>query len=199
MRIRRRAPAAYRATFVFQQLFAGILAAALVAAFAHVLQMVLEDSSVDLRHSLCTHGAKRLALLGGILVCHFAALWARRSRSLSRRPAGAACLAFRARPRIGMLGPAGSRAGSRRGAPRMAAAIARFAGVGDDLRDCGADGAAGLRVVPPRPVAGRILSLFVAFLLPSLLLYPSVFFADLQLRNIISTRYAPRGLFTRTP
>ena len=197
MRIRRRAPGARRAAFVFQQLFAGMVAAALVAAFARVLQMVLEDSSVDLRHfSLHPWSEERLALLGGILVCHFAALWSAslvliaaaapwrvRRAWRSERVLALACwvlpavvLAAVAVPRgwplpsLGLLVSVTTCAIASLVAPQVSAWFRHAS------------------------VAGRILSLFVAFLLPSLLLYPSVnFFTDRNLRNIISTRYAPQA------
>ena len=197
MRIRRRAPAAHRATFIFRQLFAGMVATALVAAFARVLQMVLEDSSVDLRHfSLHPWSEERLALLGGILVCHFAALWSAslvlvvaaapwRVRRVwrSERVLALACWVLPAvvvaavavprgwpLPSLGLLVSVTTCAIAALVAPQVSAWFRHAT------------------------VAGRILSLFAAFLLPSLLLYPSVnFFTDRNVRDIISTRYAPQA------
>ena len=199
MRSRRRHPAAARGPFLLQQLLAGIAVAAIVAAFGRVLRLVLDDASVDLRHfSLHPWSEERLALLGGILVCHFAALW---SASLVLVAASARWRIQRAwqvdtvlaltcwtLPSVVLAAVAVVRTWP---LPALALVLSALT-------------CATAALVAPRvsagfrhaTVAGRILALFVAFLLPSLLLYPSVnFFTDRNLRNVISTRYAPQ---TRT-
>ena len=195
--VRLGAPAAYRTRpleFAAANLAAGLLVAALVAAFEWMLGRAVDPSRVDLRHfSLYPWGASRLMLLAGILACHAAALWAGTvvlSAVLARwrvpssafkahlvaivlwlAPAAVLAALAQARgwplPAIGLLASAGAAA--------MAALISR-------------------RVVVwyrHTTVAARILATFVAFLIPSLLLYPSVeFFVHRGLQQLVATTYA---------
>ena len=194
VRARRRSPTAARGRFALEQLFAGMVVAALVTIFALVLRRALEVAPVDLRHfSLHPWSAARLTLLGSILACHLAALWAATlvlAASITRwrfprREFSTASLAW-----VLWTLPAAAVA---------ALAIARgwsLPGLGLVL-SAGACGAAALaardaaRWFRHATVAARILALFVAFLLPSLLLYPSVnFFTTRAVRSVVATRYA---------
>ena len=197
LRATRQHPSAHRGLFVIEQLLAGLVVAAIVAAFARVLRIVLDDSAVDLRHfSLHPWSEERLALLGGILVCHLAALW---SGSLLLVGASA-----RWRLRRGWrLDPALACAGWVLPSVTLAAlAVTRqwpvpALGLVLSALTCAAAALWAPQVSAwfrHATVAGRILSLFVAFLVPSLLLYPSVnFFTDRNVRNVIASRYAPEA------
>ena len=197
MRGRRRDPSNARVWFVVEQLAAGVVVAALVGAFARVLRALLDNAAVDLRHfSVYPWSEERLVLLGAILACHLAALWAGalvfvaaaarwRVRRVWRadRLTALTCWVL---PTVVLGATAASR-----GWPLPAlglilsvAACALAALIAPEV-------SAWFRHAT---VAGRILSLFVAFLLPSLLLYPSVnFFSDRNVRNVISGRYAPEA------
>ena len=197
MRARRRGTAGRGATFLLQQLVAGVALAILVAAFARVLRIVLDDSAVDLRHfSLHPWSEERLALLGGILLCHFATLWggsllliASGARWQIRRPwRRDAVMAFACwvMPAVALVLPATAREWA---LPALGLVLS--------VTICAIAALAAPQVSAwfrHATVAGRILSLFVAFLLPSLLLYPSVnFYTDRNVRNVIATRYAPEA------
>jgi signal transduction histidine kinase len=183
--------------FVLEQLLAGGGVALIVAGFARILRAVLDDSSVDLRHfSLHPWSEERLVLLGGILVCHLATLWggslllvaaAGRWRIRRfRRGDTLVALACWILPAAALATVAVSRHWSVP-ALGLVLSVATCALAAVAARQV----SAGFRHAT---VAGRILSLFVAFLLPSLLLYPSVnFFTDRNVRNIIATRYAPEA------
>ena len=180
--------------FVIVQLLAGVAVAAVLVLFEHLLRRAVDPASVDLRHfSLHPWGATRLALLVGILACHIAALWACTlvlSAALARwrLPASATAL----RVRVALLWVA----------PSVAIAILTrwrdwtLPGLGLVLSAlaCAVAALAGRSVVGwyrHTTVAARILALFVAFLIPALLLYPSVdYFAEAAMRSLIATRYA---------
>ena len=197
MRSRRRGPSSQRTVFILEQLMAGVAAAAVLAGFARVLRAVLDDATIDLRHfSLHPWSEERLALLGAILACHLAALWF----------AALIFVAAAARWRVRRVWRA-----DRVTALTCWVLPAMLLGVAATSREwplpalglilsvatCALAGLAAPEVSAwfrHATVAGRILSLFVAFLLPSLLLYPSVnFFSDRNLRNVISGRYAPEA------
>ena len=197
LRARRRQPSERRAAFVVQQLCAGLVLALMFAGFAGVLRAVLDDSAVDLRHfSLHPWSEERLALLGGILACHMATLWlgtlllvtARARWRMRRRWRGdaLAALACWAMPAVALAAIAMSR---QWGLPGLGLVLS--------AATCALAAVAAPRVSAwfrHATIAGRILSLFVAFLLPSLLLYPSVnFYTDRNVRNIIATRYTPEA------
>ena len=191
---RRRVPLDYPLRFALEQLLAGIIVAALIPLFDRVLRAVLDDASVDLRHfSLHPWSAERLTLLGGILACHLAALWGatlvfatalarwrlRRAWHVERVIA----LLCWAAPVLGIVAVAASREW-----PIPAWGVIVSTAV------CAAAGLLASRAVAwfrHATVAGRILALFIAFLLPSLLIYPSVnFFTERNVRSVIATRYS---------
>ncbi|CAN5673691.1 hypothetical protein BH24ACI4_BH24ACI4_19270 [soil metagenome] len=188
--LRRGAPA----RFFGQQLLAGALVSGLIALFASVLGGVVAAIPIDLRQfSLHPWNASRLMLLAGILATHLAVLWAgtlilitAMARWQIPRRAAVTRLAV-----VGLwLLPAA-----------VAAALATrlqwpVAPVGLLLASasCGSAALAGpglARWYRRATVASRILVLFLAFLIPTLLLYPSMdFLAERATRQLIATQYA---------
>jgi signal transduction histidine kinase len=191
----RRLPYRGGGRFVVLQALAGAALAALIVLFQRLLDRAVDPLSVDLRH-LSLHpwdDGSRIVLLAGILAIHLAVLWAG-ALMLS------AALAPWRLPRRGIvhrlpvlalwMGPAALTASVAftRGWPFSALGLVLAAFV------CGAAALAGPRLVTwyrRATVASRILALFVAFLLPSLVLYPSLdFFAERATRRLITEQYA---------
>jgi signal transduction histidine kinase len=194
MRGRRRTPGSARTVFVLRQLLAGMVVAALVSAFALILRRALEIAPVDLRDfSLHPWSGARLTLLGAIVACHLAALWAATlvlaasimGWRFPRRQLSTAGLAWV----LWTLPAAGvAVAAIARGWALPALGIALSAAACATAALAARDAARWFRHAT---VAARIMALFVAFLVPSLLLYPSVnFFTTRALRSVIATRYA---------
>jgi signal transduction histidine kinase len=193
-RARRQEPGRAYLRFVLVQLLAGVTIAAVLVLFERLLQRAVDPATVDLRHfSLHPWGANRLALLLGILSCHIAALWACTlvlTAALVRWRVPASARALRAQ--IVLLWVA----------PSIAIAVLvqwrewTLPGLGLVLSAlaCAVAALAARRVVVwyrHTTVAARILALFVAFLVPALLLYPSVdYVAEAAMRSLIETRYA---------
>nr|MBA3296708.1 HAMP domain-containing histidine kinase [Acidobacteriota bacterium] len=191
---RRHVPASAPIRFGAEQLTAGAVVAMLVALFDAVLRWALDGATVDLRHfSLHPWSADRLTLLAAILACNLATLWAGtlvlatalvRWR-ISRRVSGDSALALAA-----WVVPACvvAATGSARHWP------VPLVGMIASATACAIAALAARRVSAwfrHATVAARILALFVAFLAPSLLLYPSVnFFTDRAVRGVIATKYA---------
>lgn len=193
-RARRESASARRLQFAVEQLVTGVAVAVMVALFDRMLRAVLDDASVDLRHfSLHPWSAERLTLLGGILACHLAALWAATlvfAASLSRwrltrawRLDSVLALAWWTAPAIAVAVLGVARQWPIPALGMIASALT-----------CGAAGLLAPRTVAwfrHATVAARILALFVAFLVPSLLLYPSVnFFTDRTVRSVIAAGYS---------
>ncbi len=193
-RTRRRTAADARVQFFVVQLAAGVAVAVVLVVFARLLPRAVDPSAVDLRHfSLHPWSDTRLALLAGILACHAAALWActlilgtalgrwrtPRRRALSTAQVLVMWIAPAAA--VAALAPA-------RGWPLPALGLVLSSAA------CAIAALAGSRVIVwyrHATVAARILALFVAFLLPAHLLYPSVdYFAEAAMRSLIATRYA---------
>ncbi len=198
LRSARRWPQGEGVLFAVAQLACGIVLAAVLAGFERLLGVALDPSAVDLQHfSLHPWSGARLEVLSGILLWHAAVLWAgtlgcivaitrwRTPRRFSRWHAIAAASWI---------------------APTLvvAAFAARYewATPGSAIV-LGALACAGAALLAPRltvwyrqtTVASRILTLFMAFLLPALLIYPSVhFFAERSTRYLISTRYAVEAM-----
>ena len=197
LRSRRRDPSLQRPAFVFEQLIAGVAVAAVVALFARILRAVLDDAAVDLRHfSLHPWSEERLALLFAILACHIAALWggalifvaagARWRLRGVRRADRAVALTCRVLP-AAILGAVAASRGWPLPVLGLLLSVAMCAVAGLVAPEVSA-------WFRHATVASRILSLFAAFLLPSLLLYPSVnFFTDRNVQNVIAGRYAPEA------
>ncbi len=181
--------------FLLRQLAAGTAVAVLFVAYDRLLLGAVDPAAVDLRHfSLSPWAPARLALLTGMLAGHVAALWAgtliltaaiaRWRFGLPETPLLRTGLALVwVLPAIVVSGVAHTR-----GWPLPPWAIVASAAV------CAAATLAGRRVVAwfrHGTVAARILGLFLAFLVPALLLYPSVhFYVERAMRSLIATRYA---------
>ena len=175
---------------------AGVAVAAIVVAFDAVLLRAVDPSAVDLRHfSLHPWVASRLALLIGILA-------ASRRGALGRHadPERVACgLASRdgdvdlaARPgrrTVGRCHRCSSRSWRTCAAGRFLPSASSPLPLSAPLLLLSTR-----RVVPwfrHSTVAARMLGFFLAFLLPALLLYPSVdFYAERAMRSLIATRFA---------
>ncbi len=198
LRTARRWPDDERVLFVGAQLLCGCAVAALLVAFERWLGAMVDPASVDLRHfTLHPWGGPRLAVLSGILLCHAAVMWAcavgcltaltrwRLPRRVSGWHVTAATLWVGPTVLVAALGT--GREWPVAGAAIVLAALA----------------CAVAALVAPRlvvwyrhtTVASRILALFMAFLLPALLIYPSVhFFAERATRRLIATRYAAEAM-----
>ena len=157
-------------------------------------QWLVDPVTIDLRNfSLHPWNAPRLLLLGGILTLHIAVLWAA-ALTLTAAPARWRLPRRFGRPAILVL-----LAWILPSAMVAAAGIARSwpfsaAGLLLSATACAIAAIVGRRVAPwyrHATVAARILTLFLAFLIPSLLLYPSVhFFARRATERLITTRFA---------
>ena len=184
------------AGFFSRQLVAGIGVAVLLVVFELLLPRVVDPGTADLRRfSLYPWNARRLALLTGILSSHAAALWTCTlilSAALARWR-----LSTAARARIQVLllwvGPSvtiGVMASVRGWSlPSVALILSAFT--------CAIAALLASRVVVwyrHTTVAARILALFAAFLLPALLLYPSVdYYAERAMRALVESRYATQA------
>ena len=183
------------ARFAVMQAIAGLMVTALVVLFQRLIDGAIDPVSVDLRHlSLHPWGdGSRIVLLAGVLGIHLAVLWAGTlvlaaalsPWRLSRVTVG---------PRFATFGiwiaPAvvtGSIAAAR--GWRLSAV-----GLALSLTACGVAALASGRIATwyrRTTVVSRIFALFVAFLVPSLLLYPSLdFFAERATRRLITEQYA---------
>lgn len=198
LRLRRRWPAGHAVGFAAMQLVSGMALAAVLVAFEIVLGRSVDPSAVDLRHfSLHPWSAPRLATLAGVLLGHAAVLWIgalvcgmalagwRLPRRWSSRHLTAAMLWLAPVMVVGWAGAA-------RDWPVPVLAVV-----------LGALACAAAALVAPRlvtwyrraTVASRIMALFMAFLLPALLVYPSVhFFAERARQELIEVRYAVEAM-----
>jgi signal transduction histidine kinase len=180
--------------FLLAQAGAGIVAGVLLIGAERVFAWVVESSPIDLRHfSLHPWNTARIALFGGLLALQLAALWAV-SLVLTSAPAGWRLRRDGWRGRTVLLGcwllP-------------VVAAV-WIVGVRDTrvaplgvISSAAACAAAALFARPivawyrHATAVGRILALFVAFLVPALLLYPSIsFLAERATRRLITTQYS---------
>ena len=184
--------------FAAVQLAWGIVLAALLAGFERLLGVALDPAAVDVRHfSLHPWSEARLEVLSGILLWHAAVLWAgslgcviamtpwRTPHRLSRWHLAAAALWTA--PTVVVAVQAATHGWATPGSAIVLGALA----------------CTGAALAAPRltvwyrqtTVASRILTLFMAFLLPALLIYPSVhFFAERSTRHLIATRYAVEAM-----
>ena len=190
---RRRRVAGEVFRFAVVQLLAGSIAALLIVGFERLLG-ALDPASVDLRHfSLHPWIGTRILLLGGILALHIAILWAATltmaiaaipwSISKGTRGSRVWVLILWALPALVIAGLTAVRGWEFPAFGLLASASA-----------CGVAALAGRRMAVwyrHGTVAARIFALFLAFLVPALLLYPSVnFFARRATERLITTRFA---------
>ena len=193
LRARRQTPALAPAIFLLRQAVAGVAVAIILVTFARLLPHAVDPVSIDLRHfSLHPWSGTRLALLTGLLACHAAALWACTlilSAALAPWRVVAAS-GLRLRVLLIWIAPAFATA--------LVAELRQWTlpaiGLVLSASACAIAAMSAARVVVwyrHTTVAARILALFAAFLVPALLLYPSVdYFAEAALRTVISSQYA---------
>jgi signal transduction histidine kinase len=179
---------------IFTQLLAGGAVAALILVFHRLLQAILSPAAVDVRHfSPHPASAPRLMLLTGIVFVHLAVLWGATFVLVSaaaRWRIAAAALRVRSAMVALWVGPAlavGTIAHVR-GWPIPAQSLVLSAAV------CAIAALVGTRVATwyrRATVAARIFALFLAFLVPTLLLHPAMdFFAERATRELIARQYA---------
>ena len=190
----RRDPASARARWIVTQLGAGAGVALILIVAERVVAATVDASALDLRHfSLHPWNSTRSALVGGLLAVELAAVWS-----------GTLVMA---------AAPSGWRIPWRRWSTRAlliamwvlptAIAVPLLIARGTPLAPAGVPvscAACALAAVASRRVVvwyrhatavARILSLFIAFLVPALLLYPSInFLAERATRRLISTQYS---------
>ena len=194
LRGRRRDVGVAPVDFLWRQLLAGAVVAIVLVVFEGLLPRAVDPATVDLRHfSLHPWNPTRLALLTGILACHAAALWMCTlilSAALARWRIASSSTALHARTALLWMIPSAVIVGlaSARGWTLPAFGLAASALV------CTGAALSARRVVVwyrHATVAARILALFSMFLLPALLLYPSVdYFAEAATRSLIASQYA---------
>jgi signal transduction histidine kinase len=198
LRSRRTWPGRETALFSAAQLACGIILAGLLTLFEVVLGRSVDPAAVDLRHfSLHPWTIPRLATLAGILLAHAALLWA----------GALACVFALARWRLPRRWSSWHLiAGVLWLVPTATIAIfaaVRGWGVPSAAIALAALACASAALVAPRmttrfrhaAVASRMMALFIAFLIPALLVYPSVqFFGDRALRQVIETHYAEAAM-----
>jgi signal transduction histidine kinase len=190
LRARRQVPGDTVAGFAAAQVLAGVALAGLLVMFERVLGRSIDPAGVDLTHfSLHPWLPARLATLAAILLSHAAILWF----------GALACVTAAAPwrlPRRGSLWHAA--AAAMWIAPTAAVALVtleRGWAVPAPPIVLGAITCAFAALVLPRlaswfrraTVAGRLLAFFLAFLLPALLVYPTVhFYGEQALRQLIA-------------
>jgi signal transduction histidine kinase len=180
--------------FTAVQVAAGVLAAILAVVAERLFSSIVESSAIDLRHfSLHPWNSTRMALSGGLLALHLATVWtiaivlaaapARWRvpwRSWSTRVWLLACWILPAAVTVLVIAMRDTRV------PALGATVS--------IVGCAIAALSGRRLVTwyrHATAVARILSLFVAFLVPSLLLYPSInALAERATRQLVTTRYA---------
>ncbi len=195
LRKHRRAASDSLTSLLVVQLGAGALVALLLVAVERLFDSIVQSSSsIDLRHfSFHPWEGSRLALFGGLLAVHLAALWtatlifvaapSRWRLSSQAWPLRFLLLACWVLPTVLAVA-------------FLAARDARVPPLGLLLSGvtCGVVALVGRRTLSwyrHATAVTRILSLFGAFLIPALLLYPSInFLAERATRRLITTQYA---------
>ena len=182
------------ASWATAQVAAGVGVALLIVLFYRLLDLVVDRSSVDLRHfSLHPWSLPRILLLAGIAAMQLAVLWAATLMFLGagtrwrvpRRAhvVRAAMLAMWLAPATATVLFAVPREWP---VPALGLLLSASA--------CGMAALFGTRLTVwyrRTTVAARIFALFLAFLVPTLLLYPAMhFFAERATRELITREYA---------
>ncbi|MEO7270752.1 MAG: hypothetical protein ABIX28_16600, partial [Vicinamibacterales bacterium] len=193
-RAARRDPADARGRWIASQLGAGLVAAVILILAERVVAAIVDASTIDLRHfSLHPWNATRSALLGGLLAVQLAAAWAT-TLVMAAAPAGWRVPWRHWRTRAVHI--AAWVLPTTLAVPLLIARGTPLppAGVLISCAACAVAAVASRRVVVwyrHATAVARILSLFVAFLAPALLLYPSInFLAERATRRLISTQYS---------
>jgi signal transduction histidine kinase len=181
-------------SLVIVQLLAGAAVVALVLGYARLIELAVYPVPIDLRQfSIHPPGPDRLMLLAGVVATHLALIWAgalllmtalTRWRIPGRRVRWrlAVLAVWLTPPALLVL----SRPGPDWQVPAVGLVLAATA--------CGIAALSGPRLAAwyrHATVAARIFVLFLAFLLPTLLLYPAMdHFAERAIRLLIETEYA---------
>jgi signal transduction histidine kinase/MFS family permease len=194
--IRRRRMFVAQAPFRYaaSQMLAGTIVAGLIVGFMWLVETVLDPASVDVQHfSLHPWRVPRLMLLAGVVAIHLAVLWGGTLllvaatahwrlayRTIRKR---VVVLSLWLTPALVLTVVAAMRGVS---LPAAGLILSTFA--------CGFAALAGPRLATwyrRTTVAARIFALLLAFLVPTLLLYPSMsYFAERATRRLIETQYA---------
>ena len=201
---RRQPPSAARVRYVAVQLLAGFAAALLIVVFALLLDRVGNSVTLDLQNfSLYPWDGSRMLLVAGTLALHTALLWAA-ALALASAPTAWRLPRRIVRDNLLLLALWIQ--------PAVLAAVLTVAlrwpisvsGLLLSASACAVAALAGRRLAPwyrHATVATRIFTLFLAFLVPALLLDPTInFFARRATEELIATRFAveaqqhPQGL-----
>jgi signal transduction histidine kinase len=190
----RRSSSQGMASLLVVQLAAGIVVALLLVMVERLLYVVVQASSIDLRHfSFHPWDGSRIALFVGLLAIRLAAIWTGTlifvsapsrwhvpARAWATRLLVFACWVLPTLVAIALVYSRDARV------PPLGLLLSGLT--------CAIAALPGRRIVTwyrHATAVARILSLFVAFLIPSLLLYPSLnFLADRATRRLITTQYA---------
>jgi signal transduction histidine kinase len=193
-RTRRQTFAQSGALFVFMHLLAGAVVAVFLVSFARVLAVAIDPLAVDVRQfSLYPWNGARVLRLVGILSLQVALIWAATltltaARGVWRLQRGAIgsrimLLSLWLAPTVAATLVA---AASTWGIPAFALLTSGVA--------CAVAALLGRRIAAwyrHATVASRIFGLFLTFLVPAVLLYPSLdFFAERAIQGVISREYA---------
>jgi signal transduction histidine kinase len=189
----RPAPSEDLVRFVAAQIAAGIVVALLLVLAERFFASTVQASSIDLRHfSLHPWNTTRMGLFGGLLALHLAVLWTATlvfvaapsrwrlpRRGWQTRSLVLACWILPTAVAVGLVSAPDTRV------PPLGLVASGVT--------CAAAALLGRRTVTwyrHATAVARILSLFVAFLVPALLLYPSIsFLAERATRHLITTQY----------
>ena len=180
-----------KAVFIAANLVAGVVVAALMLACARVLMIAVDPATVDVRHfSLYPWNSARVLRLVGIFAVNVAALWTATLVLIAAR-GGWRLPASGRSARMGLLllwvAPT----------PLAALAVSRLAwplplvGLFLSALACAITALLARQLFVwfrHATIASRIFGLFVTFLVPAVLLYPSLnFFAELAIQRLIIT------------
>jgi signal transduction histidine kinase len=193
-RSRRKRLSGAHAPFVIAHLLAGMAVAVCILSFALVLAVAVDPAAIDVRHfSLYPWNGGRVLRLVGILALQGAVLWLATLTLIAAR--GAWRLPYRSlAARLWLLtlwlAPTTILTFA---AVAMGRAIPAFALL-TSAAACGIAALLAHRLVSwyrHTTVAARIFALFLAFLVPAVLMYPSLdFFAERAIQRLISRDYA---------
>ena len=193
-RTRREPLAGAQVPFAIAQLAAGVAVAICILSSALVLAVAVDPAAIDVRHfSLYPWNGSRVLRLTGILTLQTAVLWLGTLTLIAARGAWRLphrSLATRLWLLTLWLAPT---AIVTIGAAATGRAIPVFALV-TSAAACGIAALLSRRLVSwyrQTTVAARIFALFLAFLVPAVLMYPSLdFFAERAIQRLISNQYA---------
>jgi signal transduction histidine kinase len=183
-----------RVRFVLTQLAAGMVVAAILVLAERFFATIIESSTIDLRHfSLHPWNTTRTSLFGGLLAVHLAVLWSATILLLAAPSKWRIGLAnWRTRLFVLLLwtGPTAVAATLTALPETRTPAFALLA----SCLVCALFALFGRSLVSwyrHATAVARLLALFLAFLVPSLLLYPSINdLSERATRRLITTQYA---------